>query len=112
MVEIYPKSVKRKIETCELQIDDYTFYVNAASKRGCIIYVKNRLVSSSHPISSSDYEEIVGCYIHLQRGDKLSVVCVYRSTNSSNMNNAKLLTLIDQVTEENSSHILLLGDFN
>ena len=59
MVEIYPKSVKREIETCELQIDDYTFYVNEAPKRGCIIYVKNCLVSSSHPISSSDYEDIV-----------------------------------------------------
>ena len=32
--------------------------------------------------------------------------------NSSNMNNDKLLNLIEQVTEGNSSHILLLGDFN
>ena len=87
-------------------------FVNEAPKRGCIIYVQNCLVSSSHPISSSDYEETVGCYIHLQIGDKLSVVCVYRSPNSSNMNNDKLLNLIDQVIEGNSSHILLLGDFN
>ena len=37
MVEIYLKWVKREIETCELQIDDYTFYVNEAPKRGCIV---------------------------------------------------------------------------
>ena len=46
MVEIYPKSVKREIETCELQIDDNTFYVNENPKRGCIIYVKNCLHST------------------------------------------------------------------
>ena len=46
----------------------------------------------------------------MDRGEKLLVGVVYRSPNSSDNNNDSLLKLFEDVAD--SSHILIMGDFN
>ena len=44
--------------------------------------------------------------------DSLVIVSIYRSPNSTSENNLQLHSLIKDISDSNSSHILIVGDFN
>jgi hypothetical protein len=107
-VEILPKT---KSKDCEIQIYGYSMFTNANPKRGCAIYVKENTVSSANQFDQS-FVEVVSRYIHLNRGEKLLICCIYRSPNSSQENNDSLLELLETIGNSKPSHLLILGDFN
>ena len=111
MVEILPKNKSSNISECELQIDGYNMFLNNDPKRGCVIHVDKNLVSATNQLEHH-FDEVVSCFIHLERGDKLLICCIYRSPNSPKENNARLLELIESACSSNPSHLLMLGDFN
>ena len=37
---------------------------------------------------------------------------IYRSPNSDNINNEKLISLLEEITGKNASHTVIVGDFN
>ncbi|XP_069140986.1 uncharacterized protein [Argopecten irradians] len=52
------------------------------------------------------------CIINLLGNDRLLLCTIYRSPNSTATGNLKLLNLLDQIYLNNSSHKLIVGDFN
>ena len=111
IVEVLPNKVGN-INDVELAIRGYNIYTNDNPKRGCIIYVKDSNISTSNSLGSCEFDESVWCNIMLERGDKLCVGCVYRSPNSTNINNIALNKLIEQANRQHPYHILILVDFN
>ena len=48
----------------------------------------------------------------MNNSDKLLAGVLYRSPSGSNSNNEKLIGLIDEISDSNYSHLLLMGDIN
>ena len=44
--------------------------------------------------------------------DTLLLGCIYRSPNSDDMNNNRLIQLFKKASEQHTSHLLIVGDFN
>ena len=64
-------------------------------------------------MSTQDFESSSWCWINEKRGKKILVGSVYRSTSSTDENNALLLEKIRKAYEiAGDNRILLLGDFN
>ena len=79
--------------------------------RGIITYTREGLnVQLLEPKKS--FEEYLGLQIDLRNGDKLQLYTIYRSPNSSNENNDHLLDLLRNISENEPSHLVIVGDFN
>ena len=50
--------------------------------------------------------------VQLEGRDKLLIGCIYRSPNADDHNNTQMLNLLGRVSDENFSHIFIVGDFN
>ena len=58
-------------------------------------------------------EEGVWCEVSLNENDKLLIGCVYRSPNSTEENNEKMLDGVRKICNgDKFTHLLLCGDFN
>ena len=82
---------------------------------GVILYIHESLSSvACHEINNSnDFNSSVWCLIELERNEKLLVGLCYRSPNSTDQNNRKLLEQLEQSAKVmNATHLLLIGDFN
>ena len=62
--------------------------------------------------ANNTLQESVWCSINLTGSDKLLIGCVYRSPKSNAKNNQELLDLFLKVRDLNTSHVLIMGDFN
>ena len=116
VVEVIIKTGDEDTELCELQIKGYDmFYSNLSPKdgRGVVVYAKTEL-EASPVIFHEEFHESV--WISIPMGsdgkDKMLIGCVYRSPNSSDVNNDNLLRLINDANNTPFSSILILGDFN
>ena len=77
------------------------------------IYVSSRLNSHEHELEDTmNYKESVWVIINLNGSDRLLCGCIYRSPVSNDTNNDNLRSLINKMANIQSSHKLLLGDFN
>ncbi|XP_072032859.1 uncharacterized protein [Amphiura filiformis] len=112
VTEIYPK-VEVKIDKAELEIDGYDCFISGLTGRGVCIYLSKSLNAKLvEDLTISDFEENVWCEVRLQGEDRLLIGCVYRSPNSTDINNKKLWDLINDVCGRTFSHLLVVGDFN
>ena len=66
IVEVLPKNKVGNINDVELAIRGYNIYTNDNPKRGCIIYVKDSVISTSNSFGSCEFDESVWCNILLK----------------------------------------------
>ncbi|MES9884607.1 MAG: reverse transcriptase family protein, partial [Sedimenticola sp.] len=109
--------LKPDIKDAEIRLNDYDIFRcdrNDAAGGGALLYLHTSLTSSACPfLDSKSYEDSVWRIIKLNDTDNLLVGVLYRSTNSDDVNNEKLLQLMADAGKVNSiSHVLIMGDFN
>ena len=114
LTEINPKNATWTLQPPDLSIDGYTAFTEFAG-RGAALYVKNIYGASEFaPRARSDVA--VWCGLNLNSDvndtDTLVVGLVYRSPNSSDLQNTALENMIREVTQCDYKHLLLFGDFN
>ena len=111
IVEILLK-LKVVFNRCEYDIRGYRSFFSKIEKRGAAIMDKNKLISNSYEkLTSHSFEESVWAVVQLEGRDKLLIGCIYRSPNGYDHNNTQMLNLLKRVSDENFSHILIVGDF-
>jgi hypothetical protein len=113
LCEIYPKNAKSS-DASDIQLDNYDrFLPERTGDRGVVIYAHSSLRAVRiDEFDDANFNESLWCAIRLANNDSLLVGCVYRSPNSAEGNNDKLITLMNKVCSASYSHILVLGDFN
>lgn len=115
ITEAVPKNTRTKPQDSELQVEGYELFSNLERcKRGVLLYTADRLKAAQVTISNNfDFDENVWVEIRLQEGDKLLMGCLYRSPNSDEANNAKMLTHLKINCERKDyTHMVVCGDFN
>ena len=117
LTEVKPKNCLQRLSISEISILGYCTHSNIDdqedSNRGIVIYVKEEL---SHQVGNiyfkTDFNEQVWISIKLKKSDELIFGCLYRSPKPNTDNHSSLLKLIEEATQRNSSHMVLVGDFN
>jgi len=80
---------------------------------GVLLYIKDTLASEEvQTLNSDHFEDSVWAKIVSQNSNIIGGVC-YRSPTSTDVNNGRLLQLLDSaVNYAASAHVMILGDFN
>ncbi|MCG8075274.1 MAG: endonuclease/exonuclease/phosphatase family protein, partial [Candidatus Thiodiazotropha taylori] len=114
--EILPKRKrsKKKLSSNDFKLDGYDFNISSTTEgRGVIIYFKTCIcVQSVEFLNHDNFEESVWLNIKLKGTDNLLVGNVYRSPSSSKDNNILLNLMLQKAMDLNTSHVLIVGDFN
>ena len=81
---------------------------------GVLLYIHESLsVTPIHCLNNIGVEDSVWCLLSLCDSDSMLIGLVYRSPNSPNINNDKLLHLLQDLPNiQPHTHLLLMGDFN
>ena len=96
----------------ELSIPGYnTFSSGNNSGRGICIYIKDN-INAAEVLLDQDFAEQLSVEIKLRKGDSLLISTIYRSPNSSDLNNIELSNILQTINDHHSSHKLIVGDFN
>lgn len=114
ITEVKPKNSRFLCTPEEFGIQSFqTFHCNLDSQsgRGVIVYVSKDLESQDVSCNNS-FEEFIMLGVKLRNNDMLTLICSYRSPNSTPENNTNLLSLLDSVDNDSPTHLLLMGDFN
>ena len=112
--EIMPKSLVYELSTSTLEIEGYALYISddtTKMKRGVIMYVSNHILCSQVYLNS-DFEEFIFGKIKLSNNETCMVGCIYRSPNSTEENNQKLLELLTELNNTKTDILVITGDFN
>ena len=102
-------------EENEFHIQGYDHFnkLGKLCKRVVILYTKSSLNAIPLVLQACDkFEESIWCRIHMKGDDKLDIGVIYRSPNSQFSNNDHLASIIKEVNDTNSSHVMIMGDFN
>lgn len=110
LTEINPKNATWELQLQDVQINGYDAYVNF-SGRGSVLYVKSSFNSYEVNMKKSS-EASVWCTVKLKGKDKLLVGLVYRSPNSTDLQDEQLRGMIKEAVQKGHSHIMIMGDFN
>ena len=103
------------------ELDKYSMYRTdkiGGGSGGTLLYISNDLgqrecKALKRPGNSVPFDSSSWCWVTPNKGKKVLVGCIYRSTSSSTINNDKLLKLIGHANDiSGGSRLLLLGDFN
>ena len=79
--------------------------------RGSALYVRECYSSAEVNLHNCIYAA-TWCTISLNNHDRLLVGTIYRSPNLIAEQNTKLITMLEEVSHINCSHLLIMGDFN
>ena len=103
---------KWEMNSAELIIDGYQMFTNdlEANNRGILVYVKEHL-SCKQIFISNNFGEYVLLQLDVNNNQKLNIATIYRSPNSSQENNTKMSSLINDICKK-QGNTLILGDFN
>ena len=98
-------------------LDGYNQFVNPSyidnSSRCTILYIKSEIDAELYvKLNDKSSKETVWCDIKLPTKEKLLIGLVYRSPNSSGVNDMALNNLINALKDETHTYITLMGDFN
>ena len=103
----------------ELGIPGYALYRGDHSSgggglgKGVALYIKDSLNHSACPrLDKAEFDCSVWSNILLSDGKRLLVGVVYRSPNSSDTNNEKLLEILKLASSTNIDYLTICGDFN
>ena len=116
LTEIEPK-IKTKtsnIKESEIQIPNYSLFLNSKRKRGVAMYIHQSLdPRECYDLNKkSDFEEYLFCEVSGSNNEKMLLGVFYRSPNSSTENNDNLLSLINIDHNKNYDVVCIMGDFN
>jgi len=110
-----------QISDTELEVDGFSIFRADRKDRaggGVLLYVKSTLTAQAFDkFSDICFEENIWCTLNLEKTKLLIGVC-YRSPTSSDVNNNRLLSVLDRAVREvdcagtKKMHLLLMGDFN
>ena len=114
--EVKPKNHRYDIFSAEFNLEDigmdmFPNNIEENHGRGQILYVAKEL-GAKRVYFDSRFQEVTCVKINLKNKDKLLIVLVYRSPSSTELNNTYLNQLVEEASKYESSHLLLLGDFN
>jgi hypothetical protein len=118
ITEVLPKNSETKVEDSEIQIPGYSVHSNLnEGSRGMAILTSDQLnavqIHPENTIIPESFDEQCWISIRLNNNDVLLTGCIYRSPNSSEENNAKLLNALKKISQTaNYTHLLICGDFN
>lgn len=95
-----------------MKLEGYNHFSNISCvKRGVLIYVSECL--NTNPVETDvEFDENVWVEVKLEKGDKLLIGCIYRSPNSPESNNKKIMEGLKKMCDQKYSHVLICGDFN
>ena len=109
----------RAVTDGELGIEGYTLYRknhtdgSGGPGKGVALYVKNSLNHTSSPVMEElEFDCAAWSTIKLAENQSLLVGAVYRSPNSNDENNQKLLSLVRAAVATNDQYLTICGDFN
>lgn len=109
--EVLPKNNKDDIDVdLEYKIEGYTMYYPTIMKRGVVTYVKKGIQAHQVEIDNK-FEESVWCAIRCG-AEQYILGNLYRSPNSNSENNAKLCSMINEVSRKEFDSIVICGDLN
>ena len=114
ITEVKPKNSRYCPMVGEFVVNGYSMWqtnVESITGRGCIIYHKKNLKVMDLKVTS-DFSECIFLEIFCNNHQKLLLGVIYRSPNSSMLNNNKLLDLINEVCRKKYCNIVITGDFN
>ena len=111
LVEIYPKNLVIPVDDSELQIKGYNMLLSSKSHRGVVLYCKKNLQCRQVNFQDNDFVESVWCEI-VAGPEHILFGCLYRSPNSTDLNNAALLKLMWEVDKSPYTNLFMVGDFN
>ena len=118
ITEVKNKNNFQNIKTAEYTLDvsnNYNIFqknVENDSGRGLLMYI-NKLLDASEEKMNTTFEENLFIRIPLTKQDKLLIGLIYRSPSIKDQEHAnKLRELIQECSNKNFSHVLLMGDFN
>ena len=114
ITEVKPKNSRYCPMAGEFEANGYSMWqtkVESITGRGCIIYHKKNLKVIDLKVTS-DFVECILLEIFCSNHQKLLIDVIYRSPNSSMLNNNKLLDLINEVCRKIYCNIVITEDFN
>ena len=116
ITEALPKHSLYKVQEQELSIMGFTSISNFESEygpksRGIILYVRNGLTCVRKEIKVV-FQEYIVADITLPTGKVVTLGVFYRSPNSTQGNNFRLLESIVEVANSTNPKVVILGDFN
>lgn len=114
--EVKPKNQRFKVFPAEFNLEDlnlemFSNNVEEEGGRGQLLYVSKEL-NAKRVYLESRFEEVLCVKVNLQNKDKLLIMLIYRSPNSTTSNNAMLNDLVEKACKFGASHLLMMGDFN
>ena len=114
VTEAKPKNQRYNLMIPEISIAGYNIsQINVDKKqgRGIIIYTETQIsVNEITPKIIAD--EYLGIDLKLKNNTKMLISAIYRSPNSSEENNKKILELINEIDDSKYDHKIIVGDFN
>ena len=112
ITEVKPKSARFNLHASELQIENYELYENLhTAGRGIVMYV-DKSISSYKIDISNDFQEAIFISIKVNNAESLIAGCVYRSPNSTELNNDNLNELINAMSSNCKQQLIIMGDYN
>ena len=114
--EVKPKNLKSKLYSAEFNLEEIgmDMFANNIEEdigRGQVLYV-DKDFKAKRVYLNTVFEETICIKIDLNSQEKLLVVLIYRSPNSSEGNNKLLNDLMKETCKFGANQILLMGDFN
>ena len=120
--EVKPKNSKRNLSLVEDKLPGYSAEHESLlvkdKSRGIIVYIHNSVKYERIDLrnvlkeGSSIPREIVVCEIELVNSEKMLFCCIYRSPNSSRVNNDCINDTILQLSDLGYKHFVVVGDIN
>jgi hypothetical protein len=108
--ETLPKTNQTLDKLQKYDLEGYTSY-HTTTGRGVSIYIRDHYKSDTVSFEIR-YEDNTWVLVDLPNHTNALVGCIYRSPNSPEENNAKLLTLLTQATLIKANYLVIVGDFN
>ena len=116
ITKVNPKNQHYTTTQLDLMVKGYIIFTNACEQgtRGVLTLINNHLNPIENHISQiPECQEIVTVELKLSAKDKLVMMGVYQSPNSSRENDIKLNYMVRNISQMGySHHILTIGDLN
>ena len=114
ITEAKPKNSRYELNPQEMYINGYDIFTNNWDRgRGILVFARSSLqVCEINQEDWPNFTEYLVLDVKLKGHDKLRICTVYRSPSSSGENNQMLNGFLRRLNEHETSHILVLGDFN
>jgi len=110
ITEVNPKSAKWTLNHADLQVQGYSLFADLG-RRGVALYVKESM-RTCEIIPKDPCDDTVWCEIRINNKERLLVGVVYRSPSSTEEDNRKLISLINEMACMKHKSLLIMGDFN